>query len=60
MSRSTTEPISVKGAQIGVEVRGSAEPVVLVQTAFASDEVVPLLSRRHTLTSRSWLVRRPE
>ena len=33
MSRSTTEPISVNGAQIGVEVRGSAEPVVLVQTA---------------------------
>lgn len=36
------ELISVDGAQLEVEVRGSGEPVVLVQTALLADEFVPL------------------
>ena len=42
MSRSATEPISIDGAQLEVEVRGSGEPVVLLQTALLADEFVPL------------------
>ena len=36
------ELISVDGAQLEVEVRGSGEPVVLIQTALLADEFVPL------------------
>lgn len=47
--------VSVDGAQLEVEVRGSGEPVVLVRTALLADELLPLacqpaLSRQ----ARSW------
>lgn len=35
-------PVTVDGAQLEVEISGEGEPVVLIQTALSTDELVPL------------------
>jgi hypothetical protein len=34
--------VAVDGAELGVEVEGSGEPVLLIQTGLVADEFLPL------------------
>lgn len=42
MTRPARELVSVDGVRMEVEVRGSGEPILLVQTALTADELHPL------------------
>jgi pimeloyl-ACP methyl ester carboxylesterase len=44
-SQSTKRRVAVDGAELEVEVRGTGEPVVLIQTALVANEFLPLASQ---------------
>jgi hypothetical protein len=45
MSPSTMRRVALDGAELEVEVRGTGEPVLLIQTALVADEFLPLANQ---------------
>jgi pimeloyl-ACP methyl ester carboxylesterase len=45
MSPSTMRRVALHGAELEVEVRGTGEPVLLIQTALVADEFLPLANQ---------------
>ena len=45
MSPSTMRRVALDGAELEVEVRGTVEPVLLIQTALVADEFLPLANQ---------------